>query len=113
MDKVIQRLIEYGLTETEAQKFIAMIQIMEIPPEDVHAFYEEIDAEEEGFIGGPSVSEAIIAIRTEIEPEYHYPEDRVIADEDIEEEDEVEHYGGYGGSMMADPMQDLIDSYSH
>lgn len=82
---MIEILMYHGLTEAEAHKFIALLNQMDFNEEDREGYDE---AYEDGFEGGPSIAEALIALRLESDPNFGYvnPADKVEEDEENEED---------------------------
>ncbi len=58
--------MQYGLTQLEAEKFVSLVQILEIPEEDIQDFDSELDSVDP-FAGQLTDAEAIIAVRKALE----------------------------------------------
>lgn len=63
---MIAQLMMYGLTQMEAEKFVSLVQMMEIPDEDIQAYEEELDSDDP-FPGGPSDCEVLVALKQAVE----------------------------------------------
>lgn len=58
---MVTQLMQYGLTLMEAQKFVSLLQNLEIPEQDIQEYEAEFDSNDP-FCGQLSDSEALIAL---------------------------------------------------
>lgn len=56
-------LNSYGLNQEEAERFVELVQKMNIPEDEIQAFEDQFDLPTP-FEGGICVSEALIALKT-------------------------------------------------
>lgn len=76
-EDLILELEGRGLTNIEAKKFLALLQAMQFPKKLIREFHENCD---EGFPGGPTVDEALIALKAEFDEEYFRPIEEPVHD---------------------------------